>query len=58
MSSFGFDTETMMEFALSLNGRGIDRLVPLGNALDFSSIWDGKDLPMEMLRLIDVTASE
>jgi hypothetical protein len=58
MSSFGFDTETMMEFALSLNGRGIDRLVPLGNALDFSSIWDGKDLPMEMLRLINVTASE
>ena len=36
------------------NGSGIDRIVPIGHALDFAAVWDGKDLVTELLRLTTV----
>ena len=50
-SHFGFTTEQLREFALALGGRGVDRIVPFGQALTFGSIWDGYDLPREFTRL-------
>jgi hypothetical protein len=50
-SHFGFAADELREFAAALGGRGVDRIVPFGSALTFSSIWDGYDLPREFTRL-------
>jgi hypothetical protein len=50
-SHFGFPAEELRAFARALGGRGIDRVVPFGSALTFSSVWDGYDLPHEFTRL-------
>ena len=55
VSYLGFDKEKLIEFATSLNGKGVDRFVPIGKALDFSPIWDGKDLLLEMHRLVSIS---
>ena len=34
----------MICFARTLPTRAIDRIVPIGTALDFSAVWDGYDL--------------
>lgn len=54
LSVFGFSSEELLDFASTTNGKGIDRIVPIGKALDFSDIWDGKNLLLEMLRLVKV----
>ena len=33
---------------------GIDRLIPIGRALEFSEIWDGYDLIRNLSRIIDL----
>jgi len=50
-SHFGFGIDELRAFATALGGRGVDRIVPFGQALTFSSIWDGYDLPSEFTRL-------
>ncbi len=50
-SHFGFAPEELRAFVRRLGGRGIDRVVPFGSALTFSSVWDGYDLPHEFTRL-------
>jgi hypothetical protein len=50
-SHFGFAPEELRAFATALGGRGVDRIVPFGQALTFSSLWDGYDLPSEFTRL-------
>ena len=50
-SHFGFPPDELRAFATALGGRGVDRIVPFGQALTFSSIWDGYDLPSEFTRL-------
>lgn len=52
LSTFGFDRATLAQFAAVANGRGVDRIVEIGHALDFDAIWDGKDLVAESLRLV------
>ena len=32
---------------------GVDRIVPIGRALDMSFIWDGKDLIYSLSRIVD-----
>jgi hypothetical protein len=50
LSWFGLN-ETEIESLLNLSsGKGIDRLVPVGNALDFHYIWDGYNLFDELSR--------
>lgn len=44
LSCFGFDEEQVTALARRLNGRGIDRIVPIGQALTFNRYWDGRDL--------------
>jgi hypothetical protein len=53
-SHFGFAAGELRDFALALGGRGVDRIVPFGQALTFSAIWDGYDLPHEFTRLTTV----
>ncbi|MFI5894422.1 acyl-CoA reductase [Actinoplanes sp. NPDC051513] len=55
-SHFGFSPAELRAFALELGGRGVDRIVPFGQALTFSAIWDGYDLPREFTRLTTVAS--
>jgi hypothetical protein len=52
LTYFGFEPSALREFAIALNGRGIDRLVPIGQALNFEHRWDGYDLFLELTRRI------
>ena len=55
LSVFGFQHNDILKFISSLKNRGIDRVVPIGQALDFSHIWDGFDLIDCMSRKVDIT---
>lgn len=54
LSTFGYARGELVALAESANGRGIDRIVPIGHALDFAVVWDGMDLVAELLRLTTV----
>jgi hypothetical protein len=51
VTHFGFTEDELVSFAHALAGRGVDRLVPIGEALSFAAIWDGYDLIREFTRL-------
>jgi Acyl-CoA reductase (LuxC) len=52
MTYFGFEPEELRAFAQKLNGRGVDRIVPLGQALNFNRFWDGNDLLLQFMRYV------
>jgi hypothetical protein len=54
LTYFGFEPAEMAALAQLLNGRGIDRIVPMGKALTFNRYWDGYDLIAEMIRHVYV----
>ncbi|GLL02110.1 acyl-CoA reductase [Dactylosporangium matsuzakiense] len=56
LSHFGFGKNELLSFAERLAGRGVDRIVPIGTALTFSSTWDGYELLREFTRLTVVQA--
>jgi hypothetical protein len=53
-SYYGIEIAEIHALARRLNGRGIDRFVPLGHALDFDRIWDGLDLLQEFSRRVKI----
>ncbi|MDG2450874.1 MAG: acyl-CoA reductase [Saprospiraceae bacterium] len=55
LSIYGFSLGEVGELLASLSNRGLDRVVPIGQALEFSNIWDGYDLIDSMSRKIDVS---
>lgn len=42
LSYFGYSKEQLIEVANTIYNRGIDRIVPIGQALDFQPVWDGQ----------------
>jgi hypothetical protein len=50
----GIPEESIRDLVRSLAGRGIDRIVPIGHALDFGRYWDGYDLFAEFTRRVAV----
>ena len=54
MTYFGFERATMAAFAEALRVKGISRIVPVGQALDFDSVWDGYDILRELVHLIKI----
>jgi hypothetical protein len=54
LTHFGFEESELREMVRSLNGVGIDRVVPVGQALTFHRLWDGYDLLRELTRLVHV----
>jgi hypothetical protein len=54
LSYFGFGAAELDAFVTALAGRGIDRIVPFGQALTFAGVWDGFDLLHEFSRIITV----
>lgn len=57
LTYFGFELNELREFAVSLAGKAIDRMVPIGQALQFGRFWDGKDLLREFCRLVYIPSS-
>jgi hypothetical protein len=54
LSYFGFTPEEMRALASLLPARAIDRIVPIGSALSFGTVWDGMDLLQTFSREIDL----
>jgi hypothetical protein len=54
---FGFPAGELHAFARALNGRAIDRIVPLGQALQFHRFWDGYDLLQEFCRCVYIESA-
>lgn len=50
----GFGKDEVVDFMIRHRPEGIDRIVPVGQALLFSPTWDGHDLLREFCREIDV----
>lgn len=44
LSYFGITRHELIEWATLISNRGIDRIVPVGDALNFDPVWDGYDL--------------
>jgi hypothetical protein len=53
-SYFGLSREDISNFLNSIEGRAIDRVVPIGSALNFDHVWDGHDLLMSFSRQVRV----
>jgi hypothetical protein len=51
---FGFTSEELRTLVRRLNGRAIERVVPIGQALQFQRFWDGYDLLQEFCRCVYV----
>jgi hypothetical protein len=51
---FGFSEPELHEFARSAGGSGVDRIVPIGEALAFDTVWDGFDLMSDFTRRVQI----
>lgn len=49
---FGFDPEDLRDEVVQLGLTGIDRIVPVGRAMDIGLVWDGFDLIDAMSRVV------
>ena len=52
VTHFGFEKENLQKFILSVGGKGIDRIVPIGQAMNFSPVWDGYVLLNELTKRV------
>ncbi|HSH89373.1 MAG TPA: acyl-CoA reductase, partial [Ramlibacter sp.] len=57
LAVFGFDPQVLRAFALALPPRAIDRIVPIGEALAFDTLWDGIDLIGAFTRAVRVRSA-
>ncbi len=58
LTHFGFSARDLRQAAAAWNGRGIDRLAPVGQALQFARYWDGMDLLTELTRAVWIGPEE
>ena len=56
LTAFGLSRETLVAAVRAFNGRGIDRIVPVGQALAFHHVWDGYDLLQQFTRRVSIAA--
>lgn len=54
VTHFGLSENELRSLALSLGSKGVDRLVPVGEALSFEANWDGYDLVQDFIRRVVV----
>jgi hypothetical protein len=57
LTVFGIAEPSLRHLIRALAGRGIDRVVPFGHALDFGRFWDGYDLYAEFTRRVAVVSA-
>ena len=51
---FGFEKNSLKNFLLNNNLPGIDRIVPIGNAMEIDILWDGYDVIKSLSRVISL----
>lgn len=54
LTYFGVDKSELLDFVVKNRLLGIDRIVPIGKALDIGVIWDGYDIVRSLSRIVDV----
>lgn len=54
LTYFGIDAAKLADLVVSQALPGIDRIVPVGRALEVDPIWDGYDMVRSLSRIIDV----
>ena len=54
LTYYGINKETVKNFLKKNNVRGIDRIVPIGQALDISFKWDGFDINKVFSRVVEI----
>ena len=54
LTYFGVDKSDLLSFVVENRLSGIDRIVPVGEALDIGVVWDGYDIVRSLSRIIDV----
>lgn len=54
MTYYGLSNDIIKKAILNNNLKGIDRIVPIGQALDISLNWDGYDMNKTLTRIIDI----
>ena len=54
LTYFGFSKKILKDFISNVNGKGIDRVVPIGQALKFSPVWDGYVLLNELTKRVQI----
>jgi hypothetical protein len=54
VTHFGFERDQLVALAAQLGVRGVDRVVPVGEALAFEIVWDGFDLLDDFTRRVRV----
>lgn len=52
LTYFGLDKSQLLDFVVRNRLSGIDRIVPIGSALDIGVIWDGYDIVRSLSRII------
>jgi len=53
LTYIGFDKESIGQ-AVLLSGALVDRIVPVGAALDIGIVWDGVDTLQRLSRIVDI----
>lgn len=51
---YGFEKQQLLELVEAIPTRGIDRIVPIGKALDFNGVWDGQDFLTSFTREVNI----
>ena len=54
LTYFGLDKSSLKNFILNNKLSGIDRIVPIGQALEMSLYWDGYDINKTLSRVVDI----
>ena len=54
LTYFGINKKLLKKFIINNNLNGIDRVVPIGQALDASLFWDGYDINKILSRIVDI----
>ena len=54
VSYFGFTKKVLRNFMLNNNLLGVDRIVPIGKALEIDIVWDGIDTTKSLSRIISI----
>jgi len=54
LTYFGINKEELFNIVYSSGNVGIDRIVPIGTALDIGMIWDGYDMMYSLSKIIDL----
>lgn len=54
LTYFGFDKEQLMKLVDAIPNRAIDRIVPVGQALQFGTVWDGYSFFLHFTREIAI----